>query len=96
MAIISQQIYLVMTALIKRGPNLFSKYFYFLFVPGLFYPLRLFTELRFLAVYGQWSLYGGIISCEKETQIFEKIGASLKLIEGTGLGVEKLYFLFCF
>ena len=24
----------------KRGPNLFFKYFYFLFGPGLFYPLR--------------------------------------------------------
>ncbi len=28
------------TGLLKRGPNLFFKYFYFLFGPGLFYPLR--------------------------------------------------------
>ncbi len=32
---------------IIRGPNLFFKYFYFLFGPGLFYPLRVITTVQF-------------------------------------------------
>ena len=32
----------------KRGPNLFFKYFYFLFGPGLFYPLRVIARVQTL------------------------------------------------
>ncbi len=32
--------------MIKRGPNLFFKYFYFLFGPGLFYPLRVIATVQ--------------------------------------------------
>ncbi len=31
---------------LKRGPNLFFKYFYFLFGPGLFYPLRVIATVQ--------------------------------------------------
>ncbi len=30
----------------RRGPNLFFKYFYFLFGPGLFYPLRVIATVQ--------------------------------------------------
>ncbi len=33
--------------IIKRGPNLFFKYFYFLFGTGLFYPFRVPTKVQF-------------------------------------------------
>ena len=32
----------------KRGPNLFFKYFYFLFGPGLLYPLRVLAKVQIL------------------------------------------------
>ena len=32
--------------MLQRGPNLFFKYFYFLFGPGLFYPLRVLAKVQ--------------------------------------------------
>ncbi len=32
--------------MIRRGPNLFFKYFYFLFGPGLLYPLRVLAKVQ--------------------------------------------------
>ena len=30
----------------ERGPNLFFKYFYFLFGPGLLYPIRVLAKVQ--------------------------------------------------
>ncbi len=73
---------------LRRGPNLFFKYFYFLFGPGLFYPLWVIATVQFFfgTLVGQWSRksakkilnLGGhpkglkYASPKKEIKIFEK------------------------